>query len=329
MAQFQTLSNRATVSFPAGAPDGAWHLGSTTETVSAGQRYTFTALLGQDANMDNASVEYITRDVASCLAVDGGDLSPTPAGAVGGLPNGPSGPISPTGDPAEPDIPDGRGDPGGSGDPGAPGDPDKLDLPEARQVFLKKACEAPMADVQNGQPGMAWRCEVTVAAIPVPFAGSFGFLEDASGVSGASGAEIVSVNASPGWSRTPAPGSGQAQTACSINGADFDPSGQKVLRFELFADMSNVPEQPVTWENCVSGASDPAANSREASDCVTASWSPPPPSEPLLDIFKTCDAPVAAGSTGWDVACYHHRRRSAAGPVERRRGYSSHHHRSG
>ena len=593
VTQFLALTDTATLSFPAGPSDGAWHLANTTGPVGAGQRYAFIARLGEHANMDNAAVEYITRDVASCLPVDGGDLTPLTPTPAGGLPGTPTGPVGPSGDPAEPT------DPGGSGTPGDPGGPDKPDLPEARQIFLKKACEPPVADMQNGQPGMAWRCEVTVAALPAPFAGSFqftedasqiigasglitgysaspgwtcpglpatqtsctiqgadfdasgvetlgfdlfapaagpvawkncvsglyaggdskrevkgncdgtewkpdgddpgkpdkptefdvektcapsgerqefspaawvqpwrceitvttngapwsgpitladdfhfgslpgasqiqsitsadpwactpapyapgtppvctiqgsqfptnppastlvvdlvmagaladqngaencatltdargtplgrdcttlhdplpdlpkpeqagisktctelseqrhngtlwglgwecdvrvtaapapfagsfGFLEDASGVIGAAGAEIVSVNASPGWTCTPAPGGGQAQTACTIDGADFDPSGQEVLRFELFAGMSNLPEQPVTWENCVSGASDPAANPREVSDCVTASWSPPPPPEPSLDISKTCDEPVPAGSTGWDVAC--------------------------
>ena len=436
-----------------------WHEITFSKMLMEGEEYAFAADLQHAVNLDEVSVTYAPSDMAlKCVGSVGSpvgglpDGPDTPTGPVGD-PDVPSGPVGPSGTPAEPDTPDGHGDPynpDGSGTPGGsgkPDNPDTPDLPEAKQIFLKKACEAPVADIQNGQPGMAWRCEVTVAAIPAPFAGSFQFTEDASNISGAngqitgfsaspswscpglpaaqtsctiagadfdasgvetltfdlfapadgpvawkncvaglyaagddkreikgncdatewkperprdpdpekvdisktctelheerhngtlwglgwqcdvtvtvnpapfsgsftfledaggaigaSGAQIISVNANPGWTCTPAPGNGQAQTSCTIAGTDFDPSGQEVLHFELFADMSGVPEQPVTWKNCVSGASDPAASPREVSDCVTSEWAPPPPPEPLLDVAKTCDEPVPAGD-GWDISC--------------------------
>ncbi len=176
--------------------------------------------------------------------------------------------------------------------------PEPPRLPDPRDGSITKTCGAPHAEIHNGQiRGLSWECEVTVQAAPAPFAGSFSFDEDATALTGATGARFISVSASPGWSCTPQPGSGQAVSTCSIDGADFAPSGQEVLTFGLFADMSG--SQPVDWKNCVSGGFDPAIGSPFAA-CDTAGWTPPVPS---LDVVKTCDPAVDNGQNGWDVTC--------------------------
>ena len=133
--------------------------------------------------------------------------------------------------------------------------PEPPKLPDPLDGSISKSCGAPHAEIHNGQiRGLSWECEVTVQAAPAPFAGGFSFDEDATALTGATGARFISVSASSGWSCTPQPGSGQGVSTCSIDGTDFDASGQEVLTFELFADMSG--NQPVAWENCVSGTFD-------------------------------------------------------------------------
>ena len=263
-----------------------WHEITFSKAVTAGQEYALVAQLQKGANLDEVSVTYAPSDTAlECVGSVG-----TP---IGGLPNGPdspSGPVGPTGDPADPDNPDGRGD------PNTPTDPDKPDLPEAKQIFLKKACEAPVAATQNGQSGVAWRCEVTVAAIPAPFAGTFQFTEDASAITGASG-QITGVAASPGWT---CPGLPAAQTNCTIQGADFDASGVETLSFDLFAPATG----PVGWKNCVNGLYAANDGKREVrGNCDGMEWKPEKPRDDpkpeKADISKTCEGPreVREGAT--------------------------------
>lgn len=173
-----------------------------------------------------------------------------------------------------------------------------------KEIELKKSCEDPAIEEQDGVTGLGWDCRITVAASPAPFSGSFTFTEDASAVSGSPNAQILSVlQQSPAW--ICAPGLPAQATECTINGANFDPSGVETLDFHLFAETG---DKPITWRNCVNGVYlGKGDKPHEVSgNCEETSWIPTgggsDDKETAFDIQKTCNATGARqqlSNTGW------------------------------
>lgn len=247
-----------------------WTPMSVQAPVEAGQLYVFMAELGHSVNMDNASV------VVAC---------DTPASDTG------------DGDPIG-DEPIGDGEVGDTTDPGKPDDKPDVTLDPAKEIVLEKACK-PSQDAKgrDGNRALGWDCEIKVTASPAPFAGTFTFTEDPSAISGGANATIIAIMAqNAGWSCTP--GAPAQTTQCSIDGADFDPSGVEVIGFSLLADVG---EESVKWENCVSGFYDSGKDDRRRDvkgNCKQTTWTPPvvTPKPATFSLKKGCRATGEQGN---------------------------------
>jgi hypothetical protein len=161
-----------------------------------------------------------------------------------------------------------------------------------KESHISKTCDAATAQRRDGVEGMEWVCQIKVTAAPVPFGGSITFTEDATAVFGSSAAHIVAMaQQGSGWSCS---SSLPAQTTdCSIDGADFAPSGIEEVTFTLFAAAG---DGPINWRNCVSGSySAVDGKTRKLrGNCEEVSWKPgnKPSTPPSFSLKKGCDAPV-------------------------------------
>lgn len=158
-----------------------------------------------------------------------------------------------------------------------------------KEITLAKECGRLVPTSQNGVEGLGWNCTVRVTASLVPFSGSFTFVDNASGINGSPNAQIVNILAqSNAWTCLPNTPTPLAQ--CTINGADFDPSGTEVVQFTLFAETG---KEPITWNNCVSGAYTGLGVKDQPvkGNCAGTTWTPRDDDDkPSFDIAKTCEA---------------------------------------
>ncbi|WP_157946870.1 hypothetical protein [Thalassobius sp. I31.1] len=160
-----------------------------------------------------------------------------------------------------------------------------IDDPEPNEMALSKFCGTPRDGQHDGVNGKLWSCEITVAATPAPFSGSFSFLEDASSISGTTSANIIGYQSgNAAW--TCGGTFPQPQTQCGIIGSAFSPSGVETISFELFAaDQGN----SVKWENCVSGSYTNTSGEARAveGNCVSVDWDTPK-EPPVIPLEKNC-----------------------------------------
>ena len=173
----------------------------------------------------------------------------------------------------------------------------------AKEIGIEKICARPELGERDGQQGVVWNCDVTITAVPAPFSGSFTFFEDASAVTGGAG-QIVGIS-QPGTDWTCLPGVPTTSTNCTIQGADFDPTGQEVLGFELFVPTG---DDPITWENCVGGLYLPAnGEPREVKgNCEDMTWKPVVDKvPPTFSLKKACQGPTPFGDAQRWVCTIH------------------------
>ncbi len=167
-----------------------------------------------------------------------------------------------------------------------------------KELFLKKSCGEPEAATHNGETGVAWSCEITAIALTAPFAGTYTFTEDATGVSGSNNANIIGIHpANNAWACSPTVPT--QQTDCTIFGGAFNPSGFETVVFDLFAQTHG--DKLVEWENCAGGAYAFDGDKREIKgNCENMTWKPTgTPVDPTFRIRKECklvDFGVNAGS---------------------------------
>lgn len=168
--------------------------------------------------------------------------------------------------------------------------PDAETNPNAEKVLLEKSCGRVFDTVRDGVAGMGWNCQIRVTAAPAPFAGSFTFTEDATGVSGSNNANIIAVfQQSNNW--TCLPNTPTQSTQCTISGSDFDPSGVELIGFQLFAETGT---QPIDWTNCASGTyTNGNGKPRHLrGNCESITWKPPvDPTPATFRLKKACKGP--------------------------------------
>ncbi len=165
---------------------------------------------------------------------------------------------------------------------------DKPILPTAKDISVKKSCGRGYDTEHDGETGLGWQCEITVTATPAPFAGTFTFHENASNITGSTG-QIIAIDQQnpPSWACLP--GLPTPATHCTIQGADFDPTGTETVGFTLFAPTG---DQPIAWENCADGVYTPLdGEPREIKgNCQDLTWKPDVSSQgdPAVDVKKEC-----------------------------------------
>ncbi|MBN8292460.1 hypothetical protein JI664_10830 [Rhodobacter sp. NTK016B] len=157
-------------------------------------------------------------------------------------------------------------------------------------ISLTKSCEALEANVRNGVLGQTWSCSVDVTVPQAPFAGSL-TVNDLLTLPATVTGEILSSSAQSGNFDC------SAVSSCTIDGAQFDPTGTETLLFEVFV-TSETAERSESLQNCTSGSY--VLNDSTVSvpgNCVQASWSG------RHDVVKTCDPVVATDSGVMSLTC--------------------------
>lgn len=172
------------------------------------------------------------------------------------------------------------------------------DLPDLRDAKIEKSCAAPREMRHDGKAGMGWDCTITIQAGPAPFSGNFTFTENASALTGSPNGQIIAMSQPAPHDWNCAPGLPAQITNCTINGSDFDPSGEEVVGFTLFAETAG--DEPITWRNCVQGIYAPAGGDKQEikGNCATTEWKPARDDVSVPASFslkKSCDGPTDFG----------------------------------
>lgn len=177
-----------------------------------------------------------------------------------------------------------------------------------KEITLEKVCKDQGREMMHdGQMGLGWDCQIIVAAVPAPFAGSFTFTEDATSITGSTG-QIIGIDQPLPAHWACAPNVPTPSTDCTIAGASFDPSGTETVDFTLFAPNTG---EAVEWQNCVSGVYTPADKDDTGGtpvevkgNCETITWKPPVVSTPpTFSLKKSCRGPFDQGPDGQSYSC--------------------------
>lgn len=161
---------------------------------------------------------------------------------------------------------------------------------DAADVSLIKTCAPAVSTEQNGEVGLLWQCAVQVSVPDAPFSGSLS-VTDAYTPIATTASDVTVLN--PGHF-TCAPGA-----ICSINGADFDPSGVETLDFSVFVTATEL-QNSYPMQNCVEGSYDDGAGASTPvnGNCVAAQWIP------RTETTKTCDPIIPVTSGPMTLTCH-------------------------
>jgi hypothetical protein len=111
-------------------------------------------------------------------------------------------------------------------------------VPEIKQVAIKKICETPALAMVQGAQGYTWDCRAEITVMPAPFAGTFTFDDDVSGISIGS-AQFISA------SEPNCTGLLLDHLQCQLDGSTM--AAPHIVSYRLFTEVID-PKKPIEWD---------------------------------------------------------------------------------